>query len=243
MKTRTILVLVAMHAAAAVSLAGSGHQIIVIRAAADHQQFEAGLQGVFLLGSEEFAHATVPPGGADIGSAILAPGISVTHFPGGTNPALGITLQTNSLGASPVMLSFGGHLFASSADGAVQIGAGSAGDSLDLIFDPSGYRGLVRAVAFDAFQQGPNEARLRVYSSDLTLLADETVSGLGVEGTRIAVLAPEGETIFRVNLWVPGGSWGDVGGIGVYAIPEPAATAGLLALAALALVVLGRRRR
>lgn len=245
MRPTFISIIAAAFAVTAVLPAARGHQIIVIEDAASDQQFASAVQGFTFLGSEEFAGSILDPSAEqDLGTHTLAPGTSAPSFPGGADPTLGLTFQSNSLGSLPLTPSPGGSLYASGSAvggaGMIRIGPEATSHSLDIFFDPPDFRGLVRGVAFTVFQEGGGDAVVRIYNSDNVELASTMVEGLGLEETkRVGLIAPEGETIFRVSYWVPDG-YGDVGELELYAIPEPAAYS--LALAALSGLFLLRRR-
>lgn len=241
------IVATGVYAAATVSAVATGHQIFVIDDSASEEQFDSGVAGLKFLGSEEFANSTLgATSAADLGTHTLAPGTSVSNFPGGTDATLGVTFQTNSLGGAPLTPNAGGTLYASGSDvggtGMIRVGPEDMSHSLDVFIDPPGYRGLVRGVSFVAFQEGGDDAVIRIYNSDNVELGSISVSDLDIqEPKRIGVLAPEGETIFRINFWVPSG-YGDASNVQVHAIPEPATTGALLAAAALVLAALKRRK-
>ncbi len=224
--------------------AASGYQIIIMNDAAGEQEFQSAVQGFAYLGREELANYSFA-GEASLGSPALFPGVSTTHFPGGSDAFLGITFQVNTLGGSPAALSPGGSLFAAGPGagetGVVRIGPEDARHSMDLIFDPPEFRGMVRAVSFTVFQEGGEGGEVRLYNSENELRSYGFLpdSGPGEPG-RIGIIAPEGEVLFRTNYWVPEG-YGDATGMDLYAIPEPVTASSILGLIVLSLAVWRRR--
>jgi hypothetical protein len=164
--------------------------------------------------------------------AQLAPGVPAgSLFPTGSNIALGLFFQTNSLGGSPSGLSPGGTLFATGPVPGFEpawLGHNLSSDSLDIIVDPSAYRGQIHAFSFAVATTGESPVVVRLYDNENTLQASETLS---VSNAMLVGIFLTDEPIFRINVWAPTG-FVDVGELALYAIPEPATTALLTALAA-----------
>jgi len=188
----------------------------------------------------------------------LAPGVANGPFPSGTNPATGLTVQSNTLGgsaATPSPRGAGGLVTASAGYLSTpndQISNNQPGDSFDMIFAlPMGAG--VRAVSFiplffpdTGFTTGT--ITIQVYGPLNVLLSSTTITGVDyvTASSFVGIVATGADTIARINLW-DGSTISNYQGadnIEVYSdldpIPEPS-TFLLAGLGMLAGLFVGRR--
>ena len=168
-----------------------------------------------LLGRESFPSVGSEQSGGTPG-ALLAPGVAAgSLFPTGSDTTLGLLFQTNSLGSNPSAPSPGGTLFAvgpTSESQRTWIGPNLASDSLDVIVDPPGYRGLSRAFSFAVRTTGGSSVAVRLYDNENTLLASVNFSSADLG--RIGILSTN-NALFRINMHAPGG-YLDVAALDLY---------------------------
>jgi hypothetical protein len=103
--------------------------------------------GSFLFrGSEDFEFSTLLPNEIALVNDPLAPGVANGPFTSGTNPATGLTVQSNTLGGSASTLSpRGANGLVTASAGFLstpndQISNNQPGDRFDMIFAPHGSR-------------------------------------------------------------------------------------------------------
>ena len=215
--------------------------IFAIANAADEDTFldSIATAGLNFIGRESFPSVGEGMFGTTP-AAQVAPGVPAGPlFPTGTNPALGLFFQTNSLGGNPATLSPGGQLYAVGplpADNRAWLGPDLSSNSLDIIIDPPAYRGQIQAFSFAVATTAGSPVVVRLYDNENNLQGSEI---LAVEESMRIGIVLSGDSLFRVNVWAPSG-FVDVGQLDLYAIPEPATAAFISALAAFWIV---RRRR
>ncbi len=226
--------------------------------------FNTAVAGLNFLGTEDFESSTLAPNNILSFDDSLQPGVSsspVNIFPTGTNPAIGMTVQSNAQGGMPNVPSPQGVNGLSSASAGYfstpddQLSANFEEHSLDLIFnspvpEPILAVGLVPlffdSITFDTAALG--NITVRVFDTANALLGSTTVSGVDYvnELAFVGIEATGGDDIGRINLW--DGSqdhWQGVDDIEVYAaqpavsVPEP----GVLMLMAVGIAAIGARRR
>lgn len=195
--------------------------------------------GFNFLGSESFSGIGFGQSGVTPGS-LIAPGVPAgPFFPNGTSIPLGLLIQTNASGASPVTPNPGSTLYASgpvTPGGYPWLGPNLASESMDLIIDPPDHRGEARALAFNANTTNGSDLVVKVYDTANSLVAQQVFAQPDMQ--RFGLIA-SGGPLFRVNLFAPSGFL-DVAEIDLYVVPEPALSAFLIGLASLLLL---RRRR
>ena len=180
---------------------------------------DLGTRDLYFLGKQ----AIPSPG---LGAQVVLPGAALVSgqpagdlFPSGLMEALGITLQSNSLGASPSTPSPGGPLLVSgpiSIGGQSLIGPSITQDSLDIILNPSGFQGLVRAIDFPVSTSSA-AVMIRLFDSQNQLI-DSKLLPAGT--SHVGIMMPSG-TFVRVNLHAEGGV--DIGDISIHTSAGPAA--------------------
>ncbi len=173
--------------------------------------FAAATSTLIPAGTEDFDSAVYPP--EDSGGTVadpLAPGIPNGAMPAGTNPATGLTVQSNTLGTAA-----GTSLSPRGSDG-LFIFAPLPGvltselllvqqprDSLDLRFSLPNKD--ITAVSFNpgyfAGVDDPVPVRARVFGNS-GLIGDFTLQGVKTsnDGSFLGFVAPAGESITRINL-------------------------------------------
>lgn len=190
----------------------------------------------------------------------LTPSIGKGTFPTGTNPAAGVSVQSNTLGNSPSSASPRGSnglavisagYFGAPSD---QVGPNVFGDSFDIIVNPSGnYSGAVSLNSLyyhgsaTTSTSNPGTVTVRVYDASNTLLGTQDLAGVNYSGASfLGIVATAGSNIRRINIastLEPANSATGADNISVFGsvlpIPEPAVTS----LAILGAMGLLRRRR
>ncbi|MCB1041629.1 MAG: hypothetical protein KDC35_01735 [Acidobacteria bacterium] len=173
--------------------------------------FDTARGSTVLAGTEDFESSTLGPNMIATLPDPLAPGVANTPFPTGTNPATGMTVQTNSLGGAPASPMPGGFL-ATASVGLLGTPTDQVSTStpLDASFDMIFALPQTRAVRFiplvfdDASSGNPGTATIRVYDSSNVLLGtltDVAVAGFMNPTTVIGVVATGGDDIGRINIF------------------------------------------
>jgi hypothetical protein len=179
----------------------------------DAAGFNAAIAGYGLLGTENFESSTLGAGMITSFNDPLAPGVANSPFPSGTNPATGLTVQSNTLGGSPTTVSprgFGGLATASAGYAGTptdQISSNFPGDSFDMRFGLTSttavsFTPLVFTTTSDPAAAGT--ANLRVYDKMNALIASMDNIPVAVytnPTTVIGIVAMTGEDIGRINLF------------------------------------------
>ncbi len=205
----------------------------------DQPGFNLQAGSLLLRGIEDFESSTLGPNQITILPDPLAPGVANNPFPTGTNPATGLTVQSNTLGGSASAPSpRGSNGLATASAGFLstpsdQISNNSPQDSFDMLFAlPSGAG--VRAVSFiplffpdSGFATGT--ITIQAYGPLNTLLSSTTITGVDYvnAGSFVGIIATGADTIVRINLWdgSTGSNYQGADDIAVYsdieAVPEP----------------------
>lgn len=218
---------------------------------ATQQAFEAATgSGYVAMGVEDWSSA----GNAPIASVAepLQPGIANGVFPHGTNPATGLTVQSNSHVTSGNSVAPGAGLFyaptgftglSGNQQPSNQISANATGASFDMLFASVG-DATPLALAFTPtyYRLATNDfgtITVKVFDEANGLLGTTTVANVAdaLEDAFLGIQATDGDVIGRVNVW--GGATDTAGAddITVYTVPEiSGAASGLLAVLALGAV-------
>lgn len=155
-----------------------------------------------------------------VAASAIFPGIALLPlFPNGTLPELGITLQTNALGGNPEQRQAGGNFTVTGpieAGGTASIGPAQITNSVDLLLEPPGFIGLVRAVSLRFIADTGDHAQIRLYDDD-DILVDSRV--LPISDGRIGLFIEDGR-IARINVFAEG--FFDLGEMDVFTAVGPA---------------------
>ena len=254
MRTRRLLALCVIGAATAIP-ASAGVVFHATTAA-----FATATGGFANLGTEDFESSTLAPNSIVTFDDPLAPGIANGVFPAGTNPAIGMTVQSNTLGGSATVASpngIGGLATASAGLAGTpddQVSTDKQRDSFDMIFVSPVVEPIV-AVGFKPlyFDSGSATVRgnitVQVFSTANVLLGSTVVAGVDYQNevAFLGIVATGADDIGRINLWDGNDllHWQGADDIAVFAAaptngtPEPAS----LLLAGLALAQFGWARR
>lgn len=220
----------------------------------DQTGFNNATNSLTFLGIEDFESSTLTSGQVLGVDDPLAPGVPNGPLPMGTNPAIGLTIQSNTLAGNATTTSpFGVIGLATYADGfgsspTDQLTTQFMTHSLDLLFEPG-----TEAVEFlplfvdgsgNPLLTGPIE--IEVYDSTNTFLDSILVSDVSffLTDKTVGIVATNGMDIGRINLY-DGNSvqhWQGVDEISVFrsqAVPEP----GSAVVAMVLLSWFGSRRR
>jgi hypothetical protein len=203
--------------------------------------FGTAVSSLALLGIEDFESSTLAPGSLMFVSDPLQPGIAKSVFPNGTNVVLGMSVQANTLGSSPVSPSprLAGDALATASAGWIgtptdQISTNHAGDSIDLIFSTA-VKAVGLAPLFFNFNANsatdiPGTIRYEVFNSANVSLTSGTLANVDYSQNAFLGFATTGlDDIARINLFAVKALPNDelyvgVDDIRVYtAVPVPAA--------------------
>lgn len=195
-----------------------------------------------LLGRETFSSVGLNESGITSGS-IIAPGVPAgDDFPNGSNPTLGLTFQTNSMGSNPATPSPGGVIYAygpNEAGGKTFITPDLMTQSLDVFVDPPAYRGMALALSFAVAIDSGSSVIIKVFDNNNNLLSTQTYSSAGLE--RVGIVSSD-EALFRINIDASSGS-ADIADVALYVVPEPATTALFVSVFAFAFLAWRQRRK
>ena len=207
-----------------------------------------------LLGTEDFESSTLASNSIQVFDDSLTPGVANSVFPGGTNPALGMTVQSNTLGASPSSTSPRGSSGLVTASAGYlstpsdQISNNSPGDSFDLVFSPAvkavGLSPLFFAQAPTTPTSDPGTIEFEVFSSANVSLGTFSLASVDFSQTDfMGIVATGSDNIGRINLYAVGDLYAGADDIRAYAaVPEPS-TFVTAALGLLGLGCIARRRK
>lgn len=222
--------------------------------------FNAAASTLEFKGIENWEESTLGAGLLSSLNDPLAPSVGNGTFPTGTNPAAGISVQSNTSengpssvsprGSSGLAVISAGYI-GSPSD---QVGTYVYGDSFDIIVNPSGnYSGAVSLNSLyyhgsaTTSTSNPGTVRVRVYDASNTLLGTQDLAGVNSSGASfLGIVATAGSNIRRINIAStldPINSGTGADNISVFGsvlpIPEPAVTS----LAVFGVLGLTRRRR
>jgi len=177
--------------------------------------FNSAVTGLVYRGVENWSSAGNAPFAAV--SDPLSPGVAKGPFPNGTAVAVGIRVQSNSLGNNPTNVSFGAGMFyaptgfvgnSGNAQPSNQLSTTKTNESFDIIFNTIG-QNLPRAVSFSPmyYRGGLNNSAtltIRVYNQANTLLGTTTVPNVQdcLETAYLGIVTTGSDTVGRVNIWV-----------------------------------------
>jgi len=219
----------------------------------DPAGFAAATASLGLLGSEDWSS-----GSGDLQTVTdpLLPGVAKGPFPNGVNPATGMSVQSNTLGAVGTSPSPGGNL-AFAPQGFVgesgnvqpsdQLSANQNDDGFDMIFG-NGEVAEPTAVSLSPMfyrtsgLENAGTIAVRVFDETGTQLGTSSVPNVAdvLETSFLGIVATDADRIGRVNLWTAPNAVAGADNIFVYQAPEPsAALASVIALTAL----VGLRKR
>lgn len=179
--------------------------------------FNAAVASLTLAGTEDFEGSNLPPNTMQSFNDPLAPGVANGPFPLGTTTAAGVSVQSNTLGATPITTSPRGVSGLVTASIGVldtpsdQVSNNIEADSTDLTFAPSNGQ-YVRAVGmaplyFDtnatSSTSHPGTLVIQVYGADkTTLLGTQSIGSVVFSGSSfLGVVADGGDVIGRINIW------------------------------------------
>ena len=222
--------------------------------------FNTAVSGLVGLGGEDFESSTLAPNNIVSFDDPLAPGAANSVFPTGTNPAIGMTVQSNTHvdnGATtnprgPNALATASAGFLGTPDD--QISTNEVADSLDLIFaspvlEPIVAVGL-RPLYFDSNSINASGSILvQVFDTSNSLLDSITIANVEYQNETafIGIEATGSDDIGRINLFdgVASLHFQGADDITVFAAqpPAPAPAPATLALLALGLIAVGARVR
>lgn len=176
----------------------------------DQAGFGAASSGLVLAGMEDWSSSTLAANQLAHFADPLAPGVSNGPFPGGTNPATGMTVQSNTLGGNPTVPSPGGGL-ANASEGFLgtpddQVSSDLVDTSFDMIFAIAGTDAVsFTPLIFDQVGSGnAGTATIRVYDSSNALLGsvqDIPVAGFTNPTTFVGIVTTGGDAIGRINVF------------------------------------------
>ena len=195
--------------------------------------YNAATLGLQILGTEDFENNTAGAGGFDVFGDPLAPGIANARFPSGTLAALGMTVQSNSLGSNPTVPSpHGGS--------GLQLLAGSFGAATDQVFNNQQQHSFdmlfanptTSAVSFNplissvAGNVTNGTATIRVFDQSNNLIGQSNnvpVVNFQNPTTFIGVVGTAGDLIGRINVDATSAAhvWAGADNVTVAAVPEP----------------------
>lgn len=216
---------------------------------ATRQAFDAATSsGYVAMGVEDWSSA----GNAGIASVgePLRPGIASGVFPHGTNPATGLTVQSNSHVTSGNSVAPGAGLFyaptgftglSGNQQPSNQLSANATGASFDMLFASVG-DATPSALAFTPTYyrlatSNTGTITVKVFDESNGLLGTTTVPNVedALEDAFLGIQTTDGDLLGRVNVWAGAIDTAGADDITVYAVPESSETAsGLAALLALA---------
>jgi hypothetical protein len=233
----------------AISDARAGVQFFVN----DPAGFAAATASLGLLGSEDWSSGS---GDLQTVDDPLLPGVANGPFPNGVNPATGMSVQSNTLGAVGITPSPGGNLafapqgFAGESGNVQpsdQLSANQNDDGFDMIFGHGAVAAPVAVSLSPMFYrtQGTENAgtiAVRVFDETGTQLGTSSVPNVVdvLEDSFLGIVATDADVIGRINLWAAANAVAGADNIFVYAAPEPGAL--LAGAAALAVLATLRRR-
>jgi uncharacterized repeat protein (TIGR01451 family) len=179
----------------------------------DPAGFNTAVSSLTFKGLEDFESSTSAPNMVQQFDDPLAPGIPNSVFPAGTNPAIGLTLQSNDLGQNPTIPDpHGTNGLVTASQGFLgtptdQVGNTFEADSLDLIFSLPGGE-VVKAVSFiplffdDVGIDPTDTLTVRVYDPANNFLGSSTIVGgdYVAADSFVGVVAAVGDSIGRINL-------------------------------------------
>lgn len=199
----------------------------------DQTGFRTATNSLHFRGIEDFESSTLTTGEVAGVDDPLAPGIANGPFPMGTNPAIGLTIQSNTLAGNATTTSpFGFNGLATYADGfgsspTDQLTTQFMSHSLDLLFE----MGTQAAEFLPLFVDGTGNPLLtgpieiEVYDSMNTFLDSIMVPDVSffLTDKTVGMVATNGMDIGRVNLFDGNSAqhWQGVDDISVFGVPEP----------------------
>jgi hypothetical protein len=219
----------------------------------DESGFAAAIADAALMGSEDWSSA----GNTAAASVMdpLAPGVANGPFPNGTNPATGLTVQSNdesTTGSTPqpgaglFYAPAGSEGFSGNLQPSNQVSSNLAGNSFDMLFASVG-EARPTAVSFSPmyYLLGFNDTgtlAIVVFNTNNELIGSTALGDVAdvLENEFLGIQTTGGDILGRVNIYageldVPGAD-----NIAVYA-PEPSAAANSV-LAVTSLIALARGR-
>lgn len=233
------------------SIATSVHAGVVFYATP--QAFDAATgSGYVAMGVEDWSSA----GNAPIASVAepLQPGVANGVFPNGTNPATGMTVQSNSHVTSGDSVAPGAGLFyaptgftglSGNQQPSNQISANATGASFDMLFASVG-DATPSALAFTPTYyrlatSNTGTLTVKVFDETDGLLGTTTVPNVAdaLEDAFLGIQTTDGDVIGRVNVWAGATDTAGADDITVYTVPEISA----FASGWLAVLVLGAGTR
>jgi hypothetical protein len=187
----------------------------------DQAGFDAASGGLMFAGIEDWESSSLAAGMIVGFPDVLQPGIANGPFPNGTDPATGLTVQSNTLGGNPINLAprgarglatasvgyFGTPTDQVSTGFCQQVsGVCGAGDSFDMRFGlPSTSAVSFVPLVFDVSGSGnAGTAAIRVFDTNNVLIGTSpnvSVSGYTNPTTLVGVVATAGDDIGRINIF------------------------------------------
>lgn len=165
------------------------------------------------VGVEDFESSTLAPNSGQAVDDPIAPGVANGAFTTGTKTAVGVTVQSNTLGDNPTTVSPRGFAGLSTASAGFlstpddQVSANNMADSFDVIVDPPGSDPVTAVnltpLYFDnAGVVSTDTLTIRVYNASNTLLDTATISGGNymTEASFVGIVASGGDQIYRINI-------------------------------------------
>jgi microcystin-dependent protein len=203
----------------------------------DQTGFDQASVDFTFLGLEDLEGSTLPAGSDANLDDPLAPGVANGAYPAGTLTGPGVSFQSNTLGSNPGTVSPRGTIgLTIASDGFFgtltdQISATTAGDSIDLLFNPSAAVD-VTAVSFvplffdGAFgsPQPTDTITVRVYDASDNLLATSMVVGndYTTKGSFFGVVSNGAAPIARINVDASNSDFEGADDVRVYGLPRTA---------------------
>ena len=247
---RMTMTIGAVAAAAITGMADAAIIFFTVESAFDTALVNA---GKFSKGIEDFEQALISPGQGTLlndplninnlldhfGQPVFDPGDFIDNltFQANTNGTPGINDPgvngLNPRGSTALAL------FGAGFGGAPNVGlrANFFADSLDILSGPPA-GGNHTALGMHVFTFSAGSVQVRVFDKNEQQVGIVLLTGAGIAGQFLGILATDGETIGRVNIWDLNGFAEGVYDVQTYIIPAPSALA-LLGLAGL----FGVRRR
>ncbi|MEN1728199.1 MAG: Calx-beta domain-containing protein, partial [Pseudomonadota bacterium] len=184
----------------------------------DQAGFDAARAGTTFVGLEDFESSTNNSGGFQTFDDPLLPGVASAPnpwFPNGTNPTMGMTIQSNTLGGNPSMpapnIPPGIRGLVTAPPGFLgtpthQISNSQENESFDMVFGLAGTRAVSFVpLIFDVASSGDSgTATIRIYDTGNNLidtLVDTPVAGFTNPTTVIGVVATGADSIGRINVF------------------------------------------